>query len=665
MHFQEGDRTVFLRGVNLEGKCPRGLPSYRIESLRDEVGSNCSYVDTPFSVEDAPPHLQRLQYLGFNVVRLSVVWEALEHAGPGIYDEDYIDHIAKIARACNDHGLKVIVNPHQDIWSRYSGGSGAPLWTLHACGLDPSHFSDTHASVRYAEWPMDSDKKDPKAIPSMMWTTNHNRLASSTAFALFFGGRDFAPKCKIDGLNIQDYLQKHYFAAYAHLAERLGDLVYAYDSMNEPEAGYIGVSNLDANDRDDTAKIGSTPTAIQSMRLGMAMKQIVDAYRTGETGPHKTGTLEIAPRDTCWLKKEDPRWKWTRSEEWPLNTCIWALHGVWDLKTGVLAKPNYFERLPDTSAAATKSENEAKGALSFISSYWQEFHREWTKAMRQYAPNAILFTQPSVFMPPPPRNEPLTAYSPHFYDGLTVMTRHWHERWNADVIGLLRGNYRAKVFGLRVGKGNVRKVISAELGQLANDINVPTLIGETGIPFNLDDSKAYRDGDYSSHVKAMDALMSGCDDHLLNYTLWSYSAINDHQWGDQWNGEDLSIYCSETGSFPKKPILRGIRGAAAWCRPYVQSLTGEPKNMSFDVDTSRFILDIEAEQPGNAIVYVPWLHYRRSDESDELGLKVEVSGGEWSLEGQHLRWIYQSGGRLELEREGGVLSQSALGTIVH
>lgn len=97
----------------------------------------------------------------------------------------------------------------------------------------------------------------------MMWTTNHNRLASSTLFTLFFAGRDFAPKCQIDGLNIQDYLQKHYFAAYSRLAEALGDLPFGYDCMNEPEAGYIGWKDLTKNERDDTAKIGSTPSPIQ------------------------------------------------------------------------------------------------------------------------------------------------------------------------------------------------------------------------------------------------------------------------------------------------------------------------------------------------------------------------------------------------------------------
>ncbi|ORY63932.1 glycoside hydrolase superfamily [Pseudomassariella vexata] len=665
VHFQEDGRTIILRGVNLaDGKFPPERETRRPDSL-DEADT-CSFVDTPFPLSSAPQHLARLRYLGFNVLRLPVVWEALEHAGPGIYDERYISHVVSLVKLCNKHGFKVLINPHQDLWSRHSGGSGAPLWTLHACGLNPDHFADTHANVRYCEWPVDSPQKDPKAIPAMMWTTNHNRLATSTIFALFFGGRDFAPRCVIDGVNIQDYLQQHYFAAYSHLSERLGDLPFGYDSMNEPEPGYIGWADLHKNERENAAKIGSTPSPIQSMRLGMGQTQTVNNFRLGQMGPHKTGEITLRPKGTCWLKMEDPRWKWERAESWPLDNCVWALHGVWDVETGELKKPEYFASLPDTSEAVTSVENDSEGQLSFISSYWQEYHRKWKETLRQHSNKTIIFIQPSVFSSPPPTEDPLTAYSPHFYDGLTVMRRHWHERWNADVVGILRGNYKAKMFGLRVGKSAAKSVLSRQLGELEQDLKVPTLIGEIGIPFNMDDSKAYKDGDYTSQVKAMDALLRGCDEHLLSYALWDYSVLNSHEWGDEWNGEDLSIFSAETGSFPNHPMLAGFRGAAGWCRPHVYSLTGRPLSMRFEYKTSKFSVEIEshAETEGYALIYVPWLHYRRSDDGEELDLDIRILEGDWSLTGQELRWNYRKGGKLELERGGGALTPQQLGTVV-
>lgn len=87
--------------------------------------------------------------------------------------------------------------------------------------------------------------------PSQIWGTNYARLASQTVFTLFYGGRDFAPKCIIDGINIQDWLQNHHNDAMMRLADRIreaGDLldecVIGWDSMNEPGEGMIGLQDL-------------------------------------------------------------------------------------------------------------------------------------------------------------------------------------------------------------------------------------------------------------------------------------------------------------------------------------------------------------------------------------------------------------------------------------
>ena len=35
---------------------------------------------------------------------------------------------------------------HQDVWSRYSGGSGAPAWTLELVGFDLTALEETGAA---------------------------------------------------------------------------------------------------------------------------------------------------------------------------------------------------------------------------------------------------------------------------------------------------------------------------------------------------------------------------------------------------------------------------------------------------------------------------------------------------------------------------------------
>lgn len=89
------------------------------------------------------------------------------------------------------------------------------------------------------------------------------------------------------------------------------------------------------------------------------------------------------------------------------------------------------------------------------------------------------------------------------------------------MIGILRGQYESPAFGLRVGKSNVRNVMSKQLSVLREDTTkygdqeLPTLLGETGIPMNLDEGAAFNQNgamwrNYSSQVEALDAILAVC-----------------------------------------------------------------------------------------------------------------------------------------------------------
>ncbi|KAH9813154.1 glycoside hydrolase superfamily, partial [Melampsora americana] len=89
-----------------------------------------SFLQHPINLKDAHFNLNQLSHLGFELIRLVICWESIEHDGPGEYDVDYIDYIVNLIEICEQLNLLMIIDCHQDVWSRLTGGSDAPSWTL-------------------------------------------------------------------------------------------------------------------------------------------------------------------------------------------------------------------------------------------------------------------------------------------------------------------------------------------------------------------------------------------------------------------------------------------------------------------------------------------------------------------------------------------------------
>ena len=103
-------RTVILRGVG--------------------VGGNAKV--PPFQAITSTSQLDPLPGWGVNAVRLLFTWEAYEPTNGG-YDASYLSYITGVVDDAWKRGIYVVVDFHQDAYSRYAlggCGEGFPSWAL-------------------------------------------------------------------------------------------------------------------------------------------------------------------------------------------------------------------------------------------------------------------------------------------------------------------------------------------------------------------------------------------------------------------------------------------------------------------------------------------------------------------------------------------------------
>lgn len=210
----EYGRVVLPRGASLSGLSK--LPA------RQEEGEPLTFVGRPFPLEEAPLHLQRLQQWGLTFLRLVAVWEALEPL-PGVYDEGYLDYVLALVKLFPAYGIKCYIDAHQDVFSRFTGGSGAPSWTFSAVGFDIENLKATGASHVHPSETLEGSIPHVEVGETKVWPSGYTKLGALTMNTLFFAGDTFARKRLVEGFPVQQYLQSHFIEAYGRLADRLRD----------------------------------------------------------------------------------------------------------------------------------------------------------------------------------------------------------------------------------------------------------------------------------------------------------------------------------------------------------------------------------------------------------------------------------------------------------
>lgn len=59
---------------------------------------------------------------------------------------------------------------------------------------------------------------------------------------------------------------------------------------------------------------------------------------------------------------------------------------------------------------------------------------------------------------------------------------------------------------------------------------IPCVFTEIGIPYDMDDKYAYKNGDYISQIRALDANHYALEGAQVGFTLWTYCVEVSHTW---------------------------------------------------------------------------------------------------------------------------------------
>ena len=158
-----------------------------------------------------PAEFAAMRDWGMNCVRLGIFWDGLEPE-PGQYNEEYLSQVDERIAWAKEHGIYVMLDMHQDLFSvLYS--DGAPEWATLTDG-------------------------EPHVHVGTVWSDAY--LTSPAVKRAFDNFWDNKPGP--DGIGVQD----RFALAWRHVAQRYADepAVVGYDVFNEPGGGSATVEGL-------------------------------------------------------------------------------------------------------------------------------------------------------------------------------------------------------------------------------------------------------------------------------------------------------------------------------------------------------------------------------------------------------------------------------------
>jgi endoglycosylceramidase len=159
-------------------------------------GADLVYKVAPYQVEVSGtgpnvltlPEVQRMAALGFDVVRLGIIWKGLEPgtapindasictpgapraSGPGQFGaavfDTYVQNLDATIALLGRYGIYSLVDMHQDVYNEAFGGEGAPDWAVCTNGVTPAPKRNV------ADWSVNLLGPGVAAAYSHFWDNN-------------------------------------------------------------------------------------------------------------------------------------------------------------------------------------------------------------------------------------------------------------------------------------------------------------------------------------------------------------------------------------------------------------------------------------------------------------------------------------------------------------
>ena len=185
----EHGRERIFSGMNVVDKC-------------DYDAANPGY---GYKLDSFP--FEEFRARGYDLIRLGFTWGAMEPK-PGHYNEKLIEDLCAFLDKCEEYGIYAYLDCHQDVYSSYCSGDGAPRWATITDRFKPFK-------------------------PKFVWAEPYfYGRACHRAFDNFWANIQYNRKG----------LQEYFADMWKHLAEAVKDkpALFGFDFLNEPFPGSDG-----------------------------------------------------------------------------------------------------------------------------------------------------------------------------------------------------------------------------------------------------------------------------------------------------------------------------------------------------------------------------------------------------------------------------------------